>query len=153
MATSRAQARRQLDRRFDRLRPLLEEPRPHRGWVRAIRDALGMSGRELAGRMGIAQATEAELEASEAQGTIGLGSLRRAAEALDCELVYFLVPRRSLQGAVEHQARRVAADHLARIGHHSRLEDQALSDADATEELDAMAADLVDRRGLWSGPG
>jgi predicted DNA-binding mobile mystery protein A len=83
MATSQAQARRQLDRRFDRLRPLLDEPRPHRGWVRAIRDALGMSGRELAGRMGVAQATEAELEASEAQGTIGLGSLRRAAEALD----------------------------------------------------------------------
>jgi hypothetical protein len=59
------------------------------------------------------------------------------------------VPRRSLQEAVEHQARRVAAEHLARIGHHSRLEDQALSDTDAAEELDALAADLVDRRGLW----
>ena len=140
MATSQAQARRQLDRRFDRLRPLLDEPRPHRGWVRAIRYAAGVSG---------PRATEAELEASEAQGTIGLGSLRRAAEALDCELVYFLVPRRSLQEAVEHQARRVAAEHLARIGHHSRLEDQALSDTDAAEELDALAADLVDRRGLW----
>jgi predicted DNA-binding mobile mystery protein A len=111
-----------------------------------------MSGRELAGRMGVAQATEAELEASEAHGTIGLGSLRRAAEALDCELVYFLVPRRPLQLAVEHQSRRAAADHLARISHHSRLEEQALSDDAAADELDALAADLVDRRGLWSGP-
>ncbi len=66
--------------------------------------------------------------------------------------IYFLVPRQPLQLAVEQRARRVAADHLTRTGHLSRLEDQALSDSDTAEEVDALAADLVDRRGLWSGP-
>jgi predicted DNA-binding mobile mystery protein A len=111
-----------------------------------------MSSRELAGRMGIAQSTEAALEASEMQGTIGLESLQRAAEALDCELVYFLVPRRSLSESVEDRARQVAAEHLAAIRHHSRLEDQALDGAGDADELEALAADLVDQRGLWNEP-
>ncbi|MGH8994546.1 MAG: mobile mystery protein A [Acidimicrobiales bacterium] len=105
-----------------------------------------------AARMGVTQATAAELEASEVHGTIGLGSLVRAAGALDCELVYFLVPRRPLSESVQNRARQVAATHLARIGHHSRLEDQTLSAADTADELESLAAELVDRRGLWSDP-
>jgi predicted DNA-binding mobile mystery protein A len=148
--TRNGDARRHLDKRFERLRPLLTEPRPHRGWVRAMRDALGMSGAELAARMGVAQSTVADLESSEMNGTIKSGTLRRAADALDCELVYFLVPRTSLQDLVTAQSRRKAAQHLTGVAHHSRLEDQELDSDAASEELKAFAADLVDRRGLWS---
>jgi predicted DNA-binding mobile mystery protein A len=143
-------ARRHLDKRFERLRPLLAERRPHRGWVRAIRDALGMSGAELAARMGVAQSTVADMESSEMNGTIKMDTLRRAADALGCELVYFLVPHTSLQDSVTAQSRRMAAQHLTRVAHHSRLEDQELDRDAASEELEAFAADLVDRRGLWS---
>ena len=150
METSAAHARRQLDRRFARLRPLLDEPRPHRGWIRAIRDALGMSGRELASKMGISQATLAGLEASEQEGTIGLAALHRAAEVLECEVVYLLIPRRDLADQVTLQARRKAASHLAEIGHHSRFENQGLDPAAAVDELEAFAERLIDRRGLWT---
>ena len=82
--------------RFERLRPLGRELPPVGGWVKAIRTALGMSGRELGERMGVSQSTITDLEASEHRGTIQLDSLRRAADALDCELVYSIIPKTPL---------------------------------------------------------
>lgn len=118
--------------------------------MRAIRDALGMSGAELAARMGVRQQTIQDLEQSELHETIKLETLRRAAIALDCDLVYALVPRQGLDIAVKAQARRKAADHLERVAHHSRLEDQAVDETDEASQLDALAAEYIDRRGLWS---
>ena len=150
MVRTRAAARRALDTRFERLRPLLSEPRPHRGWVRAIRDALGMSGAELAARMGVAQSTVVDIERSELHDTIKLETLHRAADALGCEVAYFLVPRVTLEASVRTQARRKAGRHLGRVAHHSRLEDQELPDDAAASQLDRFADQLVDRRSLWS---
>ncbi|MGE3856174.1 MAG: mobile mystery protein A [Dehalococcoidia bacterium] len=143
-------ARSRLDARFERLRALGDEPRPHRGWIRAIRDALGMSGQELAVRMGVTQQTIPDLERSEERGTIKLETLQRAAAALDCELVYFLRPRKSLEATVRAQARRKAAEHLGHVAHHSRLEDQTVTDADTSAQLDDLARRFVDQRGLWT---
>lgn len=149
---SNAQARNRLDERLSPYRRLAAEPRPHRGWIRAIRDALGMSSAELAHRMGVSQQTIPDLERSEQRETIKLETLERAARALDCDVVYFLVPRRSLEDAVRAQARRQAARHLGRVAHHSRLEDQAVDYLGRTSQLDDLAARLVDRRGLWAEP-
>jgi predicted DNA-binding mobile mystery protein A len=149
MESKKAQARRHLDKRFSQLRPLLKEKPPHKGWVRAIRDALGMSGPELAARMGVSQSSVADLEARETHGTVRLDTLRRAAEALDAELVYFLIPRKTLSQMVMDQARRKASVMLTQVAHHGRLEDQELDPDTANEELEAFASELVDRRGLW----
>jgi predicted DNA-binding mobile mystery protein A len=150
MTKNSAAARRVLDARFERLRPLVLEARPRRGWVRAIRDALGMSSSELAARMGIAQSTVIDLEQTETAGTIGLATLARAADALGCEVVYFLVPRTSLEEAVRVQALAKAARHLGAVAHHSKLEDQEVSAEVANDQLERFAHDLIDRRGLWS---
>ena len=147
-----AQARRHLDPRLQRLQPLVQEARPTRGWIRAIRDALGMSSTELASRMGVSQSTVPDLERSEVHDTIKLETLRRAADALDCDLVYVLLPRTSLDDAVHAQARRKASRHLAGVAHNMRLEDQSVDDADASNQLDQLGARFVDRRGLWSEP-
>jgi predicted DNA-binding mobile mystery protein A len=151
MARTNAQARRQLDARLQQLRPLVEA-RPHRGWIRAIRDALGMSSTELAARMGVTQPTVQDLEHSEVFNTVKLETLQRAANALDCDLAYALVPRTSLDAAVKAQARRKAAQHLGPLAHHSRLEDQATSDSDTAAQLEELAARFMDRQGLWSEP-
>jgi predicted DNA-binding mobile mystery protein A len=82
---------------------------PHLGWIRYVRDALNMNGHQLARRMGIRQPTLARLEQKEREGTVTLGALRRAANALGCELVYSLVPRTSLADVVEAQVRRAVA--------------------------------------------
>ena len=150
--TGRAQARHSLDAHLDRLRPWVGEPRPHRGWIRALRDALGMSTTEMAARMGVAQQAITELERSELHATIRLETLGRAAEALDCDLVYALVPRRSLDEAVTEQGRRRAMRLLDQVAHHSRLEDQTVSESATASQLDELAARFIDRRGLWTEP-
>ncbi len=143
-------ARRSLDRRLEPLRHLAKEPRPHRGWIRAIRDALGMSSTELGGRLGISQQTIAEFERNERQGTIQLETLRRVADALECDMAYFLVPRQGLEGMVHERAAEKARSYLSDVSHHSRLEDQQLEDTRELQQIQDLAAQFVDRRGLWS---
>lgn len=150
MATDRTEARRRLEARFMQVRPLASQRRPHRGWVRAIRDAIGMSSAELGSRMGIGQQRVSNLERNEQHDTIRLETLRRAADALDCDLIYFLVPRESLDEMVKKQAVRKATERLATVSHHSRLEDQEVADEDTASLVDDLASQLLDRRGLWS---
>jgi predicted DNA-binding mobile mystery protein A len=109
-----------------------------------------MSAGELAARMGVGQSTVVDIEASEAADTIKLETLHRAADALGCEVVYFLVPRSSLEEAVRGQARRKASAHLTAVAHHGRLEDQTVDDDATRDQLEELASRLVDRRGLWS---
>lgn len=100
-------------------------PRPPTGWIQAIRSALGMTTRQLAARLGISQSTLATLEKSEAEDRITLQSLRKVADALDCDLQYVLVPRSPLKKRVEERAEAIALHRVARIWHSMRLEDQA----------------------------
>jgi predicted DNA-binding mobile mystery protein A len=147
---SRDNARRHLDARLERLRPLAAVARPPRGWIRAVREALGMSTTELAARMGVSQSRIPELERGEVGGSLKFATLERAAEALDCDLVYALVPRTTLEASVRAQAQRQATARLAGIRHNMRLEDQEVAQADADDLIDELAAELVDHRGLWT---
>jgi predicted DNA-binding mobile mystery protein A len=115
-----------------------------------------MSSTELASRLHVSQSTIPDLERNEARGTVQLDTLRRAADALECDLVYFLVPRTSLDDAVWAQARHKAGLHLATVAHNMRLEDEVVSEVDAANQLDELGSQFIDKRGLWServGPG
>src|SRR4051812_24912152 len=104
----RKRARERLDERLAPLKPADRFRAPPKGWVRAIRDALGMTGVQFARRLRVRPPSVASLEVSEASGAIQLNTLRRAAEALDCTLVYALVPNDSLEGAIRTRARKIA---------------------------------------------
>ena len=124
--------------------------RPDKGWVRSVRDALGMSSTELAARMGISQQVVSEIERSERRATVKLKTLSRAAEAMDCELVYALVPRTSLEETLRAQARRKAVQHLAHVVHHGRLESQEVPSGEQAAQVEELASWFADRRGLWT---
>ena len=109
-----------------------------------------MSTAELAERMDATQQNVSELERNEMRETIKLDTLRRAAAALDCELVYALVPRTTLEDSVREQAMTKARTLLGPVAHHSRLEDQSLGVDDTDAQLGELAARLIDKRGLWS---
>ncbi|MBI2225187.1 MAG: helix-turn-helix domain-containing protein [Betaproteobacteria bacterium] len=79
-------------------------PAPAGGWLRAIRQALGMTTRQLAARVGVQLSTLLTAERNEAAGTIGLNQLRRVAAALDCEVRYVVVPREPLKKRLEKRA-------------------------------------------------
>lgn len=149
IAKSRAVARKRLDERLGVLQPVNRFAVPPKGWVRAIRDALGMTASQLAKRLGVRPQSVADMEASEVHGTIQLKTLRKAAEALDCTLVYALVPRTSLEEAVQSRARIVATDELVRIGHTMDLEAQGLSRAEREKQIDQYIREHLRERELW----
>src|SRR5271166_1780754 len=117
---------RHLDKRFTAFRPLARNPRPPKGWVRTVRDALGMTTAQLARRLGVSQPRIVELEQSEMSGSVTLHTLQRAAEALGCHLVYALVPERPLAEIVREQADKVAERQTGAVEHTMRLENQAV---------------------------
>lgn len=144
-----AQARRALDRKFAtaHLEPVLA--RPHGGWIRAIRTGLGMSQEVLARRLGVAPPTVTKLERSEVRDTISIGKLAEVADALDCRLVYALVPNSTLQQSVDAQARRAAARLLGYVDMTMVLEDQAIESGAREDQLALQAARLIDDNTLW----
>src|SRR5215469_1887399 len=122
-----------LDNHFDEWQQLRTLARPPRGWVRAVRDALGMSAAVLADRLGTTAGAVTRLEQSEAADRIRLDTLRRAADALGCDLVYLLVPRRPLTAVVRDRARELAHHQIAATEQTMRLEGQATGKASEME--------------------
>jgi predicted DNA-binding mobile mystery protein A len=140
-------ARRVLDSRLAELRALPHPP--PRGWIRAIREALGMSAADLGRRMGLSRQAVLQMERSEADGSIRLETLRRAAEALDATLSYALVPNASLDEQVDRRAREVAEREVDAVEQTMLLEDQ-LGGADERDELVARLAETVrSSAGFW----
>jgi predicted DNA-binding mobile mystery protein A len=141
--------RQRLDQRFSSMKPESRFCPPPKGWIRAIRDALGMSGPQLGQRMGVKAQSVADIEKSEAAGTIQLKTLRRVAEALDCVVVYALLPKSSLEDMVQGRAREIACKELVRIAHTMDLEAQGLSQAVREEQIDIYIRDHLRERDLW----
>jgi predicted DNA-binding mobile mystery protein A len=145
-------ARMTLDSRFEQSAAHVLAQRPTRGWIRAVRDALGMTSRQLAKRMGITQPAVAQLERSEAAGAIQLASLRRAAAALDCDLVYALVPRTSLEATVRSRAMARARRDVDAIDLAMRLDDGSLDPAELRRRIEDYSAKLIASGDLWEEP-
>ena len=145
-----AMARKSLDQRISQLSGAGMLAPPAGGWIRAVREALGMSATQFAERLGVARQTAQEQEQKEINGSIGLSTLRRAAEALDCQLVYAFVPKISLDESVRAQARKVAMAELSRVDQTMLLEGQRVAGSEAEERLAERVEELIGSRQLWS---
>jgi predicted DNA-binding mobile mystery protein A len=117
----------QIDRALESFAASRDSARPQRGWLRAVREATGITVRQMAMRLKKAPTLVAKLEKSEAEYRITLGSLRDAADALGCQLVYAIVPKTgSIQELAEERARTKAAENVRAVEHSMALEDQAV---------------------------
>jgi len=143
--------RRQLDATLAKFSEAGSVQSPAKGWIRAVREALGMSGKQLARRLQVSQPRVFKLEQGEPTGALTLKTMQQVAEALDCVFVYALVPRSSLEETVRTQARTVAAERLQRVSHSMLLEAQSLSSAEQQASLDAAIEELVREtpKDLW----
>ena len=141
----------QLDATLARSRAAELPVRPPSGWLKAIREALGMTATQLARRLSVVTSTVTRLETSEADDNISLATLRRAAEALDCELRYVLVPRQSLADTLATRANQLARERMAGVAHSMALEAQATSNETVANQTRALADSLLQgpRRELW----
>lgn len=143
-----AQSRAHLDRRFNNFKPASQFTPPAKGWIRAIREALGMTAEQLARRLGIKQPTVHALEQSEIKSSIELATLRRVAAALDCTLVYAFVPNQPLEETVRARARSFARRRLAPVEHSMLLEDQAVQGSGEESRIDEVLLETSPGK-LW----
>ncbi len=145
-----ALARKQLERRLAPLREMTLVA-PPKGWIKAIRESLGMTARQLAARMGVAPSRIPVIEKAEVTGATTLRTLRQAAAAMNCAFVYAFVPIQPLDDILRERATQKARKDDLRLDHTMRLENQAL----LTSDLDAERKRTIDLilsgslRGLW----
>jgi predicted DNA-binding mobile mystery protein A len=151
-SSNQALARKHLDRRLTALQTA-DLVRPPRGWIKAIREALGMTTAQLAERAGVSQSRIPRVEQGEIQDTITLKTLRSIAESLNCTLVYALVPNQPLDDMLRARARALANQQLARTHHTMKLENQALSLGDLETERERLINELLSHNAqrLWDG--
>ncbi len=157
MARKSANSRRlevgRLDEYFQTLKAESGFPRqaPPRGWIRAIREALGMSAAQLATRLGVSRGALYKLEEREASRSIALKQLDRAANAMDCDVFYAIVPRDTLEQSIRDRSRRKAETQLYKANVSMGLEAEGVKDkrfATAVSSSSSYTAALTDRY-LW----
>lgn len=143
---------RQLDAILSQFREMRDTAAPRKGWIREIRDALQMTAAQLGKRIAISQPAISQLEESEADGTVTLNTLRKAARGLGGELIYAIVPASSLDEMRRTQIRRVVRERLDRTSHTMTLEDQAVPANESEKQFDEIVSELTDNppRNLWN---
>lgn len=124
-------------------------PRPQVGWIRFIREALGMSSKALAHRLGVTPATMSETEKAELDESLTLKRLRRVADGMNCELVYYLLPREDVSVMVKKRAEHVAREKVMQMQLNMEYEDQAVREEFLRELVEAEVRRLMNSKKLW----
>ncbi|MBK8611758.1 MAG: mobile mystery protein A [Chitinophagaceae bacterium] len=98
---------------------------PPTGWIKAIRNAIGMSMLQLGNRLSITKQSVQDMESRERDGSISIKALREAARALDMQLIYGFVPNDgSLEALIDRKAKELATQIVQRTSNSMKLEDQ-----------------------------
>lgn len=123
---------------------------PSEGWLRTARKALGMSGAQLARRMGKTRAAVSNNEKAELDGRITIATMQQMAANMNCRLVYAIIPERDVDEIIEHQARTKARQLVNQAGVHMALEDQSLSKERLNAEIERMSKEFLSKpSSIW----
>lgn len=133
----------QIQSDLDNPAELLHKPLPKGGWIKIMRQALGMTTYQLAKRLNRTQSNIIAMERREKAGTISLDSLDAAAKAMHCRLIYFFVPEKSLNETLKDQAVLIAKNRLRAIEHSMELEQQGLTSIQKKQQEQELIQELL----------
>lgn len=119
----------QLDRHLESARRL--PSRPSGGWIASVREALGLSQRQVGKKMRASGQAIQQFEKAESEDRITLRAIRRVASTMGCDLIYILVPKSgTFAELAEQPIREQAARDVKSVVHTMALEDQKPGNAD-----------------------
>lgn len=130
--------RRSYQKKFNVLKKTIIE-RPPQGWLKTIREFLGMTTTQLAKKINVAQPRVINLEKNERNTKIS--TMERIADALNCDFVYAFIPRENIDDIIYNQAKKKALKILSKVHTNMSLENQ-LTDSD--ELVEDIIKDLLD---------
>lgn len=124
---------------------------PKDGWIRTIRQVLGMSGTQFAQQLGYTRNKVSILERKEASGDITINQLKELANGLDADFVYCVVPRRNPEQLIEDQARKKAIEITRKAHQNMFLESQQISNEAQEEQIKFLINEIKQKGGkaLW----
>lgn len=134
--------RQQIDAKLMQIKEL-RQVNADSGWIKLIREALGMTTTQLGKRAGIDQSRITRLEKAETEGDLKLSSLKKMAEGLDMQFVYAFVPKTSLESMVQKQAMKIALKRMKKVSHTMKLEDQELSETEKAKVLEDLVQKIL----------
>ena len=111
------------------------------GWIKTVREAIGMTESQLAARLEVTQPRITKMESNE--DNLKLSTMKKAAEALNCEFVYYFKPKTTFQNLVDEQAQKKAAEVLKTVNVNMALENQEIAEAEAVKDF---ASDLINTK-------
>lgn len=112
-------------------------------WVKLMRQALSMTTTQLAHRAGLDQSRIPRIEKQELGGDIKLSTMEKIAEAMNMRFVYGFVPNEPLENLMANQARKIARERLKHLSHTMSLEEQQLSNSEASKALKDMVQKIL----------
>lgn len=137
--------RKQLDEKLQVFSVLQNINMPIGGWVKAIRTTLGMSLEQLGHKLGITKQSVQSLEKREKEGNITINSLKEAAQAMDMQFVYALLPKDgSLEKLIERKAEILAKEIVIRTTQTMALEDQENAKKRIIEAIEERKRDIIE---------
>lgn len=110
-------------------------------WIKTVREAIGMTVSQLAARLGVTQPRITKMESNE--DNLKLSTMKKAAEAMNCEFVYYFKPKTTFQNLVEEQAQKKAAEVLKTVNVNMALENQEIAEDEAVKDF---ASDLINTK-------
>ncbi|MDE0119046.1 MAG: mobile mystery protein A [Bdellovibrionales bacterium] len=137
-----------IERKINPWKKLRAERRPPSGWLKAVRGALGINTRQLAKKCGVQHSSILKIEKSEVQGKASIESLKKIASAMNCQLVYAIVPKigyNSLEKIIDHQAEILAHKLIKKADHTMQLEAQGTSSREIKNQIKKLAKELKDK--------
>jgi len=125
---------------------------PKEGWLRTVRTALGMSGTQLAKKLGVTKSRVSKAEQDEPQGSVTLKTMQTMADAMDCKFVYAVVPKQNVENVIKERAMKKARERMKTTSNDMALEAQSLSKDQLEYEIERITAQIVDKMpsDLWS---
>ncbi len=142
--------RSQLDRSFMDLKTLNLRT-PKKGWLKEVRESLGMSMKDLAERLGTIKQRIERIEKDEVAAKVTLETMRKTAAAMNCDFIYFVVPKNSLEETLKDQALRTAQKILKQVGKTMALEAQGTSNLSQKKMIENLAQEMLSKvdRKIW----
>ena len=142
----------QLNEKMDQLTGLQHVIVPPIGWIKAIRNGIGMSMEQLGKKLSITKQGVMDIEKREKEGAITIKSMQEIAKAMDTQFVYGFVPKTgSLEQMIEYRALEIASKIVERTSTTMKLEDQANSKERIEKAIKERATEIINKtpKILW----
>lgn len=139
-----------IEKKISPWKKLRTKKRPPSGWLKAVRGALGINTRQLAKRCGIRHSSILKIEKNEIQDNVSIGSIKKLAESMNCQLVYAIVPKtdyNSLEEIIDKQAMLLARNLIKKANYTMRLEAQGIPPKETQAQTKQLANELKDKMG------